>query len=419
MDIILNWILAIYSTYLATISLKKIFEKPEDLLNYTIIIIYIFNCIPIILDLFFGKPNYMLLPWYKNFEVSASYVEIDIIYAILVLVVLLALRFYSIFRKKQAEYNIFINKSKIFTGNVLLVISLLPILFFVLSALLSPEPLNMFTYTNSVSRGFNEFFMGLYTNFELLGIYTFTIWIFEKERSKKGNILLILYYLAIAWINGKRYIVVTEILIYFYYYLNANKLRNKKINLNLKWVGLAGTIVFFYFLYLINFKLIGDFSIENLYLNYRIDFGRDDVTKFVIYRELIQNNPILDYRGQSLLSTLLFFIPRFIWENKPYPHYRYLTAALYETNVLSIPAGMTPSLFETSIANVGIILGVFITPVILVFLIYRSNKTNSISRKALFLLLLAALLTQSLDSIIMVLILLPLGSVPIKIKLRG
>ncbi|WP_326716795.1 hypothetical protein [Vagococcus jeotgali] len=144
-----------------------------------------------------------------------------------------------------------------------------------------------------------------------------------------------------------------------------------------------------------------------MYLNYRIDFGRDDVTKFVLYKELIEHNMIIDYRLQTFLSTFFFWVPRFIWHNKPYPHYRYLTAELFGSTPETLHSGMTPSLFEMSIANLGVTLGILFTGGLLIFLIYRGDKSGSVPLKILYLLLLIALLTQSLDAIIPVLLLIP------------
>ena len=68
----------------------------------------------------------------------------------------------------------------------------------------------------------------------------------------------------------------------------------------------------------------------------RVDFGRDDVVKYVISEEFFKHKMILDYRLQSIISLLLFFIPRSIWPTKPYPHYMYLTGHLLNLNILNV-----------------------------------------------------------------------------------
>lgn len=413
----MNWILGLYSLYLSITSIKKLIKKPNDLTSYTILIIFVFNSFPVLLDILLGKPRYSLFPWYRYFDVASSSNEVSIVYSIYVLVVLFVLHINSLIKNRYSQEDMVVNKSRLFTGKLLIIIGILPVLFFILAGMFSSNPLRIFDYVSSSARGFNNVFMSLSTSLELLGIFTFTVWFFEKRRNKRSIIILFIYYFLIAWINGKRYIVVTEMLLFIYFFFNGSFQKIKKPKLSLKWIVLGLSILFFYFVYLINFKVIGELSLDFLYLTYRIDFGRDDVTKFVLYKEMIEKASILDYRGQTILSTLLFFIPRSFWPTKPYPHYRYLTAALFSTGVLDIPSGMTPSIFETSIANLGVIGGIFFTIIIIVALLRSSSKSKSISRKALYLMLLTALLTQSLDSIMIILLLLPISSITRRLKL--
>lgn len=153
-------------------------------------------------------------------------------------------------------------------------------------------------------------------------------------------------------------------------------------------------------------------------MNFRINFGRDDVTKFVLYREIIEHNPILNYRGETFLSTIFMLIPRGVWPNKPYPHYRYLTAALFGTTIYNIPGGMTPSLFEMSISNFGVLAGMSISIFTIIYICNIADKCKSIPRKAIYLLLVTALLTQSIDAILALVALLPFNVILSKVSVR-
>ena len=411
MSLFLDLVLALYSSYLVVKCIKTIARKPSSLTIYTILLIFVFNCLPIVLDLLVAKPMYNLFPWYSYFDIAANIEEVNIVYSLYIIWVLFCLHLNLSTERKISQEEIIVNKSGVFKGKRLIVVSLLPIILFVISGVLSSNPLAMFRYVSNSSRGFNDVFTSLSSSLELLGIFSITVWFFQSKEKKGGNIaLLILYYFLIAWINGKRYIVVTQLLLFSYFFLNNNAARIKVPKIKLKWVLLGLLTVAFYFIYLIKFKVIGDITLNFLYLTYRIDFGRDDVTKFVIYKEIIEKNPILEFRGQTFLSALLFFIPRAIWPNKPYPHYRYLTSSLYNIGILDIPSGMTPSIFETSIANLGMFGGILFTPMLFLILLRTANRANSISRKALYLILLTALLTQSLDSIMIILLLLPAGA---------
>lgn len=134
----------------------------------------------------------------------------------------------------------------------------------------------------------------------------------------------------------------------------------------------------------------------SLYDMLRVDFGRDDVIKFVINKEIIEDVRILDYYGQSFIGLIGSFIPRAIWESKPYPHYMYLTSAILNLDIHNLPAGTTPSLLEMVICNFnfcGFIVGVFI----LLWMCNFIDKLKDIDSKAVGLILALAIVTQSMD----------------------
>ena len=170
---------------------------------------------------------------------------------------------------------------------------------------------------------------------------------------------------------------------------------SKKLNLKVLYTATVVFITAFSFYYFATVRSENAMS-ENMYATIRVDFGRDDVTKFVIDRELFQDKPILDYAGQTVLSTIFIWVPRSLWPNKPYPHYRYLTSAILGVNIDDLPAGTTPSIYEQNIANFGI-LGIFVTCIILVYMCKWADNCNSINYKLLILLLLINLLTQAID----------------------
>jgi uncharacterized membrane protein YhaH (DUF805 family) len=165
------------------------------------------------------------------------------------------------------------------------------------------------------------------------------------------------------------------------------------------------SLILFSGFYLIAIRPLSDTSFESVYEMLRVDFGRDDVIKYVINEEIVNERMILEYRGETFISLLLFFIPRKIWPTKPYPHYMYLTASILGLSIYQLPAGTTPSLLEMTICNFGV-LGFPIGIVILCVLTYLIDKCKDIDRKAIFLILSIVLLTQSMDVYSIVILLL-------------
>lgn len=245
----------------------------------------------------------------------------------------------------------------------------------------------------------------------ILAYFLFTVGFFENKSNKKlhSYFWLVLYSFLILWIDGKRYLIPTVLLMALYFYTHSIYSEKKRLPLVPIFISFGSLFILFYIFYTLSFKVssISHYDIQDLmYLSFRIDFGRDDVTKFVLFKEVIENKMILEYRGQTFLSALLFFIPRTIWPTKPYPHYRYLTASLYDSSVLKIPAGMTPSIFEMNIANFGVFFGIIATCFLIVWILNLADKNNTVPMKLLFLILIVGLLTQSIDALIGIVLLL-------------
>lgn len=392
-------------------SLKQILKRKSNSLgDYAIVIIYIFNCFPILLDIIIGKPDYLIYSWYRYFDKAHDNDTVSIIYDIYVILVMSFIKFYLCRRKESSaliEYTTV--KSKVFNGKTLIFISILPIIF----AIIFGNYNNYLTFQAASSRGLSGIQLEFLMFSELIGLFSYYCWFFEDTKKTKSYFGLIFYSLIIVWIDGKRYLIATVIVLFMYFYLNSIYSIKKK--LPLKTIIIVCGLLFgmFYVSYSLTYKINPNFvgnMTEMMYLNFRIDFGRDDVTKFVLFREIVEHSPILDFRFQTILSTLLFFVPRVLWPSKPYPHYRYLTAAIYGVTPLTIPAGMTPSIFEMSIANLGVLLGILVTCFLMVWIIKLADNVDSVPLKSLYLIFIIGLLTQSLDAIIMVLILLPINT---------
>ena len=200
--------------------------------------------------------------------------------------------------------------------------------------------------------------------------------------------------------------MIANILVLMIFYAVNSNLKNKARKKMFKCIPILGVLlIVFSSFYLIAIRPLSDTSFESVYEMLRVDFGRDDVIKYVINEEIINNRNILEYRGETFVSLLLFFIPRKIWPNKPYPHYMYLTASILGLNISKLPAGTTPSLLEMTICNFGIF-GFFLGGIILCVLTYLIDRCKDIDRKAILLILSIVLLTQSMDSYIVFIFLL-------------
>src|SRR5690606_38485629 len=80
-----------------------------------------------------------------------------------------------------------------------------------------------------------------------------------------------------------------------------------------------------------DFDASNNFS-RDPYTSLRLNMGRDHTVKYTLYKEYVEDDMILEHRGQSFLFGLTFFVPRSRWEEKPYPY-----AVYFVTSVLNMP----------------------------------------------------------------------------------
>ncbi|MCP1126093.1 hypothetical protein NKR74_22785 [Bacillus sp. 3103sda1] len=403
---IMDWILIVISSTLFFKSLNRILSyKSNTIADYVMIVIYIFNCLPVLLDHTIGVPKYT--SWYFNFELALGNDLVRLVYSIYILISIFCLYIY-IKRHNVKETNIYSrNNSIIFNNKVLPLVILLPYMHILITGNLT----KYFIYGTYNTRGLTSSFYQLNTVLVFISMFAFCCLFFCKKVKRGDYLILFLYAFSIMWIDGKRYIVVTILVMFLFFLLNSIRVKYKRIPIKGVFIFVVLALLIFNSIYSLYIKPVATSSFDSMYMSYRIDFGRDDVTKFVLYRELIVDEPILDYRGETFISTIFMLVPRTIWPSKPYPHYRYLTSELYGTSSeLDIPGGMTPSLYEMSVANFGVFLGIVVTVFILIFACRWADRSKSVPRKALYLLLIVGLLTQSMDALMAYIILAPLSA---------
>lgn len=395
MGVIFDFVLIILSTIIMYHSYKRIiFNKKSSIANIIILVVYIFNILPILLNYLIGIPEYNTVYWYKPFIEPMKNEIISIIYDTYILLSFLLLNRHA--RKNNAiDNNIASSYQVIFNNNVFCTIAILSPLIMIL---LTGTVRNYFVFNISSARGLSKSSSALLlTPLLLLSVFTFFSKFYNNKKITPLKIVLsFVYFFFIVWLSGKRFMIANLCLLLIFYVSKSDikdKTRNKleKI-IPVLFISLLGFSVF----YLTVVRPLKDTSFISVYDMLRVDFGRDDVVKYVINEEFLKHNQILDYRFQSIISLLLFFIPRNIWPTKPYPHYMYLTGHLLGLSIHNLPAGTTPSWYEMCLCNFGYI-GFLIAIISLPLLCKIADNSKSLDSKALWLMLIIVLLTQSMD----------------------
>lgn len=395
-----DWVLIITSTYCLFRTYHRIVRLDHvSLGNYVLMVVWVFCCLPILLNYVIGMPTYDIVYWYKPFITPMEDPTVCIIYDVMILVAVWSLYFYcNSFQKgsgrKKAEAGVRWGGTFFESPYVTLIFVLLPYIY----VLASGQASSFLTYGSFNTRGLQGNLSTVLTGLLLLSLIFFCNWFFRRK-SLNGwyALLLILYTFTIVWLSGKRYMIALCGILYLYYFMERNPSEAVRRRLGRVLPIALLALLGFSAYYLVAVKPLADTSTASVYDMLRVDYGRDDVTKYVIYHELVLHDHILDYPGETFLSTFLIWVPRAIWPAKPYQHFQYLTSSILGLPIDRLPAGTTPCWYEMCIANFSW-LGIVVAWILLVLFIRWSEKARFVSTRAILLVLLIVLLTQSIDA---------------------
>ena len=417
--IVVDMLLILFSTIITISAYKKIcFEKNASVSNYIISIIYVFCVLPILFNYIIGVPTYTSAYWYKPFISAMENENIGIIYDVYIFSTIISLYFFESKRKRYKNnisditnnFTFFLKKHKI----VCWLIILSPLILIISNGTLA----NYAIYNTTQNRGLAEVASNRWvTPLLLSSLVTYFLVYFKGNISNKKKILSFVYFFGVAWISGKRFIFANILILLLFYITNLElKIKTRRKIYYLLPVLIVGLVVFsgIYLSVLKPAKIESDNSVYDML---RVDFGRDDVIKYVIKKEFYDHDPILEYRGETFLSLFLELVPRRLWKNKPYPHYMYLTSSILNLPINNLPAGTTPCWLEMCICNFYYF-GFFIAIYLLCLFCKLLDKTQDVDIKGIGMLLLSVLLTQSMDVYFAVVIILLFSLLFRKLKLK-
>jgi hypothetical protein len=164
------------------------------------------------------------------------------------------------------------------------------------------------------------------------------------------------------WLNGKRAIIVIAT-VWVGYALWRRRPR-QTIPLLAAIAGIVVVLVaaLLSYQWLVRGIAAGD---RESYANVRVDYGRDLVLKLALLSEIESGRePVLDYRGQTLVFYSTLPIPRSMWPDKPWPFAVYQTSRMLGIETRSLGWAVTTSWLDESVANFGLA-GIFIGPLLL------------------------------------------------------
>lgn len=397
MSPIVDWLMILITTIVTYKSYKKlVFDRYCSVSFYVVFIVYIFCCVPIILNYLIGMPQYTVVYWYKTFIEPMNNADVSAIYDIYITFAIFTLYIYGTKMNRRLVSRATELNNVLRNENEKPWIYVFGISSPVLYVLLSGNASKFLIYSSMNLRGVSGQDNLILNSLILVSLFCTCIMLFSGRITAKKMCILVLITLILAWLQGKRFIIAV-MGVFYLFFLTKSELGEKgrkRVFWILPIMGI--TLIAFSAFYLAVIKPLSNMNFDSVYDMLRVDFGRDDVIKYVIYEEFFKKNHILDYPGQSFFSTLFIFIPRIIWPNKPYSHYQYLTSSILNLPISKLPAGTTPCWYEMTLCNFGY-LGYLVGIFGLIIFCYFADTMKQTKSKSLVFMFILVLLTQNTD----------------------
>lgn len=397
MSLIVDWLMIFITTIVTYKSYKKlVFNRYCSVSFYVVFIVYLFCCVPIIFNYLIGMPQYTVVYWYKSFIEPMNNVAVGVIYDIYITIAIFALYIYGTKMNRKLVTRAMAPNATLRNENENPWIYVLGIASPVLYVLISGNADKFLIYSSMSLRGVSGQDNLILNSLILVSLFCTCIMIFSGKITAKKMCTLTLITFILAWLQGKRFIIAVMGVLYLFFLIKSEL--GKKGRKRIFWVLpiLGITLIAFSAYYLAVIKPLSNVYFDSVYDMLRVDFGRDDVIKYVIYEEFFKKNHILDYPGQSFFSTLFIFIPRFIWPSKPFSHYQYLTSSILNLPISNLPSGTTPCWYEMTLCNFGY-LGYLVGILGLIAFCYFADSMKQTKSKALVFMFILVLLTQNTD----------------------
>ena len=289
MSPIVDWLMILFTTILTYKSYKKlVFYRYCSVSFYVILIVYIFCCVPIILNYLIGMPQYNVVYWYKAFIEPMNNVDVSAIYDIYITFAVFALYMYGTKMNRRLISRATRLNTALKNENEKPWIYVFGIASPALYVLLSGNASKFLIYSSMSLRGVSEQDNLILNSLILVSLFRTCIMLFSGRITAKKMCVLALITFILIWLQGKRFIIAV-MGVFYLFFLTKSEL-GEKGRTRVFWIlPIMGiTLIAFSAFYLAIIKPLSNMNFDSVYDMLRVDFGRDDVIKYVIYEEFFK-----------------------------------------------------------------------------------------------------------------------------------
>ena len=371
-----NYVTLIIGFIIVYYSLKRIFLYQYSILHLCILVFFVMQVLPLLVDCFNDVSELQRYTTYLYYSMIDN--DVSLIYCVFCVFTMLILYIcgnsYANKTTEHVSFSLQIPKNKI-VQNLSFICMFLP----VVGVFLSPSPLIYLNFSYFYTHLYNDlgidylYHKSVILSLNFIASFAILVYYYYKSDSKTTSLYTYLAAIIVVWVDGKRALLLFLLLgILFIDFMRLNFKMNKRIII--KSLALT-TFVFCYLSYYSNVTQKN--KDDSAYLTYNAYLCREGEVKTAIYSRYYNKN-MLPYDGATLLFNMTFFIPRIYWEDKPYGFYNYLTSfAYFGTGDNFLPrSNRQVNIWSEFIANLGI-LGYMLSFVFVCLVVRVSERSDN------------------------------------------
>jgi len=378
---VLNWMTIILTLYPLIKSILKIISGKYSILHLGIVVTWVMQVLPLLIECFLGISNQAQT--YVNMYYAMTDAKTGRIYNLMLLGVIYFMYILAnhSYKKQQRDYHILkelLNVHIPVVGQLVLsVLMFLP----VLAVLLAPQPSIYlkfaYFYRKTVSaesaiRLYHTSYI-MYANYIAFGA-SMMKYLYRKKRKLFANVDIFCSIFLYSWIDGKRALLIFSLIGILAIDILKRTYANRRDKLIAKAILFACISIAFFGAYS---EYTGKGTESEFLLQYTMYFSRMSSVKTAIY-DWLNGHQILEYKGQTMLYNLFFFVPRSFWPSKPVMYCKYFTAySLGRVSTDFLSWNLLVNIWTEFVSNFGII-GMLLAVILISWVARISENSDSI-----------------------------------------
>lgn len=374
----LSWVTIIFCSAFFLKSVQKVVFGFFSTLHLAVIVFFAMQVVPLFVENIFGYDDAMYM--LTNVYDASTNLTVHIVYCFFCCLTVCSLYGLAVVYDRNSSKLFFVDQKVAENNFILEFVLVLGVFSPVFACFFAPDP--------SIYVVFGRFYKNTYNSMDVSFLYymlvlryfnyisflsVILLYFFNEKRNLMINVVVFFGIFLFSWLDGKRTLLTFALLAILTIDIIRKRYQNKKMLLVVKIFVFMLVAVLFFVLYK---NYTGKGADSEFLSHYNQYFSRMGCVKTAIY-SILENKPIVEYPGQTLLFNLFFYVPRGFWHDKPAMFCKYFTAYALNHKVTDFFSwNLLVNMWSEFIANLGI-LGYFLAMSIVGWLAKVTDMTNN------------------------------------------